>query len=353
MARRTEKTGEEANETDRIAGQPHPRETFRLAGHSEALARAAHAVRSGRPPQGWLIGGPPGVGKATLAYRIARYLLKYGATADGPADLGVPAGDRVSVQVAAKSHPGLLVLKRGLNPDTGKPMTVLSVDEIRRLSGFFGLTSGAGGWRVAIVDTADDMNDAAANALLKALEEPPPRAMLLLLANAPGRLLPTIRSRCQRLMLRALPAGDLDAELAQRMPELSAQARASLARLAGGSLGLALQLTDGGGLAVAEEAGRLIEGAAEPDIVALMALADRIARTKDGLETLGEFLALTLTDRIRARARSGSQNLTSWMEVREKLRHSFARANALHLEPRQTILSAAGALSGTARRNIP
>ena len=101
------------------------------------------------------------------------------------------------------------MLKRGVNPDTGKLMTVLSVDEIRQLAGFFGMTSGAGGWRVAIVDTADDMNDNAANALLKMLEEPPARAMLLLLANTPGRLLPTIRSRCQRLDLRPLDdAGD-------------------------------------------------------------------------------------------------------------------------------------------------
>jgi len=96
------------------------------------------------------------------------------------------------------------VLKRGTNPDTGKLMTVLSVAEIRRLGGFFGMTSGAGGWRVAVVDTADDMNDNAANALLKLLEEPPSRAMLLLVANVPGRLLPTIRSRCQRLNLRSL-----------------------------------------------------------------------------------------------------------------------------------------------------
>ena len=352
MVRRSAKPSEEIPETDRIEGYPHPRETFHLAGQGEALARAARAIRSGRPPQGWLIGGPPGVGKATLAYRIARYVLKYGTSADGPADLDVPAGDPASIQIAAKSHPGLLVLKRGPNPETGRMMTVLAVDEIRRLTGFFGLTSGAGGWRVAIIDTADEMNDAAANALLKALEEPPPRALLMLIANAPGRLLPTIRSRCQRLILRPLPAADLDAELAAHVPDLSAEERSSVAQLAGGSLGLALQIADGEGLAIAKEADRLIDDAATPDIAALTALADRIARMKDGLETLGEFLMLTLTDRIRHRARNDPPDLKPWMNVWEKLRDRFARANALHLEPRQTILSSARALSEASRHGV-
>src|SRR5579864_6109102 len=175
MPPRRTRAEESTTETDRIPGQPHPRETTDLVGQNEALGRAAMAIRNGRPPQAWLIGGPPGIGKATLAYLIARYLLRYGATASGPEDLGVPDNDPVSLQVRADAHPGLLVLKRGVNPDTGKLMTVLSVGEIRRLGNFFGLTSGAGGWRVAIIDTADEMNEAAANALLKLLEEPPAR----------------------------------------------------------------------------------------------------------------------------------------------------------------------------------
>ena len=198
------KRSTEPAETDRIAGFAHPRQNTGLIGQDAALTRAARALRGGKPPQGWLISGPPGIGKATLAYRIARYLLAHGATGEGAADLSVPPNDPAAIQVAAGSHPGLLVLKRGENPDTGKLMTVLSVGEIRKLANFFGMTSGAGGWRVAIVDTADEMNDNAANALLKLLEEPPGRAMLLLLSNTPGRLLPTIRSRCQRLELRPL-----------------------------------------------------------------------------------------------------------------------------------------------------
>src|SRR5579872_1772557 len=251
MARRSAPS--EPNDSDRIEGFAHPRETVALLGQDMALQRAARALRAGRPPSAWLMTGPPGIGKATLAYRIARYLLAYGATDAGPQDLSVPDDSAAARQVAAQSHPGLLVLKRAINPKTGKLMTVLSVDEIRRLADFFNMTSGAGGWRVAIVDTADDMNDNAANALLKMLEEPPANAMLLLLSNTPGRLLPTIRSRCQRLDLRVLDDAILEKALAKFLPQTSARERASLARISGGSIGAALTLATGEGGALAQE----------------------------------------------------------------------------------------------------
>jgi DNA polymerase-3 subunit delta' len=346
MARRAR--SEEIVETDRIEGRAHPRETFRLVGQDAPLARAARAIRSGRPPQAWLITGPPGIGKATLAYRIARYLLRYGATDQGPADLAVPKNDPAAIQVRAASHPGLLVLKRGLHPETGKLMTVLPVDEIRRLANFFGLTSG--GWRVAIVDPADDMNDNAANALLKLLEEPPPRAMLLLISHAPGRLLPTIRSRCQRLNFRPLEQSELEGELCEFLPEQSPEELHALAKLAGGSIGAALRLAGGDGLMLAEQAERLIDQAENPDFAAAMSLAERVARIDDGIDIFGGFLAQTLADRIVARAGRGGVRLDRWAELREKLNASFGRTSALHLEPRQTILSAVNALSQTSRR---
>jgi DNA polymerase-3 subunit delta' len=343
------KKSPEPNDSDRVEGFAHPRETFALLGQDVALARASRALRAGRPPSAWLITGAPGIGKATLAYRIARYLLAYGATDAGPEDLSVPPDNQAARQVAAQSHPGLLVLKRAINPKTGKLMTVLSVDEIRKLADFFGMTSGAGGWRVAIVDTADDMNDNAANALLKMLEEPPANAMLLLLSNAPGRLLPTIRSRCQRLELRPLDDAALETALVQYLPEMTPSERASLARLSGGSIGAALTLATGDGGALAQEADRLIDQAREPDVLALLALGDRLFRIQDGLEQFGDFLIESLSARIRARAHSGATGLERWVLLRERIEQGFGRATGLHLEPRQTILTAARDLARTAR----
>ncbi|MGN6515413.1 MAG: DNA polymerase III subunit delta' [Rhizomicrobium sp.] len=343
MARKKQDTAPQVEAHD-------PRRTFSLVGHRAALATAARAIRTGRAPQGWLISGPPGVGKATFAFRIARYLLAFGATDRGPEDLSVPDNDPTAVQITAGGHPGLLVLQRGINPNTGKPMTVLGVDEVRKLHGFFGMTSGAGGWRIAIVDTADDMNDAAANALLKALEEPPPRAMLMLLSNAPGQLLPTIRSRCQRLDLRPLSSAELSAELKRQLPDIPDEERAALVRIAGGSIGAALTLADDDGLALAQDAERLIDRAASPDISATLALADRLARVNEGTDRLGRFLIEALANRIRDRAMAGGAGLDRWTDLLEKLTRSFNRTAALHLDPRQTILSADKAIGDTARR---
>jgi DNA polymerase III subunit delta' len=348
MAKRASNSADDAS--DCISDERHPRRTLRLTGQSAALAIVSRALRGRRPPQAWLICGTPGIGKATLAYRIARYLLEYGATAEGAEDLAVPEKSGSAAQVAAASHPGLMVLKRSVNPTSGKRMTVLSVEEVRRLNAFFGMTAGAGGWRVVIVDTADDMNDAAANALLKLLEEPPARAMLLLLANAPGRMLPTIRSRCQRLDLRPLAPADMAAELQHLLPDYPAEERASLIRLAGGSPGAALRLASGDGVMLAGEADRLISNATTPDIPALFELADKLARIADGAEMLNNFLLQTLSERIRTKALDHRPQLNQWVDALERLGRNAVRNNALHLDPRQTLLSAAREMNATARR---
>ena len=346
------KAVEAAPEADRIEGQPHPRETYELIGQEAALARASDAIRGGRLAHAWLIAGPPGVGKATFAYRVARYMLKYGATAEGPADLAVPANDIVSRQIEAQAHPGLLILTRRVD-DKGKMPTALKVDEIRRLSSFFGLTSAAGGWRVAMVDTADDMNEEAANALLKTLEEPPAKGLLLVLAHAPGRLLPTIRSRCQRIDLRPLDEKTLAAALAERLPETNDKDRAALAHLAEGSLGLALRLSSEDGLELARAAESLLAAKGAPDVPKILALGDKVARLRDdGLANYGQFLRQALANRVRAAAESGKgAHLDRWVDVWERLNAMFASADALHLDPRQTVLSSALALNEVKRQS--
>jgi DNA polymerase III subunit delta' len=188
-------------EPDQAPGAAHPRATYAFFGHEAEENALADALAGTRMHHAWLIGGPKGLGKATLAYRFARRLL--GAKHNGARALDVIADDPVARKIAANSHPDFFVLRRTLN-DRGKYRGEIVVDDARALTDFFSLMPAEGGWRVAIVDAADELNNNAANALLKTLEEPPPRSVLLLVSHAPGAALATIRSRCRRLNLRAL-----------------------------------------------------------------------------------------------------------------------------------------------------
>ncbi len=190
-----------------------PRETSVLFGHQEAEQALLESYQSGRIPHAWLIGGAPGIGKATLAYRLARFVLahpdpKAPAVQKAPT-LALDPDNPVARRIAAQAQGDLLVLERTINEQTGKLYTVIRVDDVRRTVSFFGSTAGEGGWRIAIVDAVDDLQREGANALLKVLEEPPARTLLLLVSHAPGRELPTIRSRCRRLLLRPLEVADV------------------------------------------------------------------------------------------------------------------------------------------------
>jgi DNA polymerase-3 subunit delta' len=197
------------------------------------------------------------------------------------------------------------------------------------------------------------MNANAANAILKLLEEPPSRAMLILLANRPGHLLPTIRSRCQRLELRPLEEAAVADALKTYLPDIGTEERASLARLSGGTIGAALTLASGEGSELAAEADRLVESAAMPDTIALLALGDRLWRMKDGLARQGDFLIEALAARIRAKARLSGAHLDRWTALLGRVEGNFARSRGLNLEPRQTILSVARDMAATARRAGP
>jgi DNA polymerase-3 subunit delta' len=191
---------------------PHQRNV--LIGHGETETSLLEAYRSERLHHAWILGGPKGIGKATLAFRYRQVCSGAIRTGSGRKrrwlqDLSVPEDHPVVRQVAAGGHPNILHLRRPWD-DKGKRFKAdLPVDEVRRTVSFFGTTASARAWRVCIVDAADDMNASSANALLKILEEPPERCLFLVLSHAPGRLLPTIRSRCRRLDLAPLSETDI------------------------------------------------------------------------------------------------------------------------------------------------
>src|SRR3954464_10105881 len=236
-------------QTERETAMSHPRETSVLFGHREAETALLAAYRSGRIPHAWLIGGERGIGKATLAYRMARFVLAYPDPAmpavQKAKSLAVPMDHPTARRIAGQAHSDLLVLERVVNEKTGKLFTVTRVEDVRRTVPFFGSTAGEGGWRVAIVDPLEDLNKAGENALLKVLEEPPPRALLLLVSHAPGRVLPTIRSRCRTLILRPLAAEDMVRPMTAAMRENgSADEMLAAAGAADGSVGRALALLE-------------------------------------------------------------------------------------------------------------
>lgn len=242
-------------EPDRIEGAPHPRETLRLFGHEAAEAEFLGAVTSGRLHHGWLITGPKGVGKATLAWRIARFLLSTPAADEGlfgapppPESLDVPGDSPVSRRIAQLAEPRLFLLRRGANDKETALSAEIRVDEVRKMKSFFALSAADGGRRVAIIDAADEMNTGAANALLKLLEEPPPEVTFLVISHQPHRLLPTIRSRCRELRLGPLRPEPLAMALEQAGGEVAPDEAQALAQLAGGSVGEAFRLANLDGL---------------------------------------------------------------------------------------------------------
>jgi DNA polymerase III subunit delta' len=294
-------------EPDRLEGTPHPRDTRRLIGQGAAEAGFLEAFVSGRLHHGWMLTGPRGVGKATLAWRIARFLL---ATPDPgglfapevPQTLDVSPDHPVARRMAAGSESRLFVLRRPVNPDTGRLKQDITVDEVRRMKDVFRLSAPDGGRRVAIIDCADELNTSAANALLKLLEEPPEGVVMLLVTHQPARLLPTIRSRCRVLRLPPLGAQ----HLAEALDGAGAGVEdpAALAELAGGSVGAAVRLAGLDGQAVYA---RLIALAAEmPGLSRPQALS--LAEMVQGKGAEGRFeLVADLVDLMLARlARRGA-----------------------------------------------
>jgi DNA polymerase III subunit delta' len=333
---------------------PHPRMTSVLFGHAEAEQTLLDAYRGGRIPHAWLIGGETGIGKATLAYRMARFVLAYPDPALPAVQtaqlLAVPADHPTARRIAGQAHSDLLVLERVINEKTGKLFTVTRVEDVRRTVPFFGSTAGEGGWRVAIVDPLEDLNRAGENALLKVLEEPPPRALLLLVSHAPGRVLPTIRSRCRTLILRPLAAEDIVRAMTAAMRENgSADEMLVAAGAADGSVGRALALLEADALELRQQVNGLLDRLPALDPRALHALGDEIAGTQ--AETLAAFMD-AVNAWLSARLQSGPQEgarLARVAEVWAAVNNAAREAEAYNLDRKPLVFSVFGRLAEAAR----
>ena len=332
---------------------PAPRANPILLGHAPAEAALAGALSGGRLHHAWLITGPEGIGKATLAYRFARWLLAGGPRADTTrADLALDPAHPVFRRVATGSHADLLTIERSLDSTRKRLRRQIVVDDVRRVHGFLGLTPAEGGWRVVMVDGADTLNPAAANALLKVLEEPPPRAVLLLTCAATGRLPATLLSRCRRLPLSPLGPPDMADLLARFLPDMAGPDRLRLAALAEGAPGRALRLAAGEGLRIATLVARVLDAdPATPLAAARLGheTADALGRTDEAftiyMELLRGTIAATIGEQVRGLAEGAPpamlarRSLDSWAETWHALGRLQEETEQQALDRRQAVLS--------------
>ncbi len=321
----------------------HPRDAARLEGHESAERAFLEALERGRLHHAWLLVGPEGVGKATFAYRAARRLL--GARPEpGYGLLGADPEDPVFRQAAGRAHPDLMVLERD---DPGaKARKSIPVDEARALPEFFAKSPGRAAYRVAIIDSADDLNPNAANAVLKTLEEPPERGVLLLVSHRPGSLLPTIRSRCRRLVFAAPPAEDAAPWVADAA-SVSPEAAHALLKMARGAPGRALRLAGQGALEIDAEARALVARLPAVDASAAQHMADGF-RGPEGAQRFAlmmDRIAAALHDSAIAAALDGRGALDREAEAWSLVSEAPGEADAINLDRADAFFTALGRLA--------
>ena len=342
-------------EPDRLESFSSPREVDRVFGHEEAAQEFEEALRGRRLHHAWLLVGPEGIGKATLAYRLARTILAHAEAGDllpgEPAD--VAPDHPIFRKIAGLAHPNLLLIRRSWMERTKRYSQVISVDEVRRLRSFLGSTAGDGAWRVVIVDRADQLNQNAANALLKALEEPPRNTLFLLVSNAEGRLPVTIRSRTRVLRLAPLADEPLGAAVRAALQrdeiETDAETLQMAMALSQGSVRRALELVTGEGIGLYNDIVATFEGLPDLDGARVQRQAEKLANVNE-TEQLELYLALLLglierlvrygatgtgltdTEEKLARRLLTAQTLPDWAEAWEAISAARAETFALNLD---------------------
>jgi len=341
-------------DSDEDIGEPqHPRATTVFLGHAQAEAALLLAYRAARMPHGFLLAGPKGIGKATLAYRMARFVLAYPDPGQRESQIAtsleVDAENPVSGRIAAQAQPDLLVIERTVN-DRGVLHKQIAVDDIRRTVPFFGSTAGEGGWRIAIVDAVDDLNRSGANALLKVLEEPPERALLLLVSHSAARVPATLRSRCRILSLRPLEEGDVATAAAAATgsaagdPDIAAAAAA-----ADGSVARALAFIDEGALALRQQALDLLDRLPSLDSRALHALGDALAGTdSQPLTAFLDTVNVWLSQRLNG-GHAELRRLVRLAEASERINASARDVETYNLERKPLVFSIFGLLAEATR----
>jgi DNA polymerase III subunit delta' len=341
------------HDDDDVDEAPHPRQTPVLFGHAAAEAALLAAYRAGRMPHGILIAGPKGIGKATLAYRLARFILSHPDPAvkavQGASSFEVDAASPVARRIAVQAQPDLLVIERTVN-ERGVLRNQIAVDDIRRTVPFFGSTAGEGGWRIAIIDAVDDLNRSGANALLKVLEEPPERGLLVLIAHSTARVPATLRSRCRIISLRPLAQEDVAAALAAAAGSESNDSRiAAAARGADGSVARAMTLLDEDALTIREQALEVLARLPAVDPADLHGLGDALAGTDP--QPLAAFLDTVnawLSQRLE-HGRGDLARLDRLAEASEHINAAARDAETYNLERKPLVFNVFGLLAEATR----
>lgn len=347
---------------DALDGVPHPKDCGTLIGHESAEAEFLDSFNGGRFHHAWLISGVSGLGKASFAYRAAKFLLSQtgGDGLFGPPDsLDVDPGHQAISLINAGAHPGLTILRRQYDDKGKKFYKNVRIDDVRGLNDFFGMTSSDGGWRVVIVDAADDLNINAANALLKILEEPPKKTIFFLLSHSPAALLPTIRSRCRRLALQPLNSTQVADVVRPLAPDLDEPSLDALTFIAEGSPGKALALYKAGGLDAFLGILELFNSYPKYDPEKLHGLADLAAKKESEalyrvlcelipwwlsrfVRTVSmgiEYVSLIEGEAAIMQKLADQQPLSFWVEMWEKTNHLIERADTVNLDRKQVILN--------------
>ena len=335
-------------ESDVLPGAPAPRTTKTLFGHVAAEREFLEAFRGGRMPHAWIVGGRPGIGKATLAWRVARFLTANPEPAlpavQRAKDLSVDPDAKASHLIDSLSAPDIFLLRREWNHQAKPPkhFTEIRVDDARRALNMFHHNAASGGWRICIVDAADDMNRNSANALLKMIEEPPTRALFLIVAHQPGRLLPTIRSRCRKVMLKPLHVPDIVRAVQALGDDWSKYSAADIekaAHKADGSVRETLRNLARQGAASARQAEDLLRNLPRVDWGVVQTLADNLGRAQaaDEFDAFVETVFGWLDARVKQEAGQGPRRLSPLAQAWERIDDAVRAAEIYNLDKRGLI----------------